>query len=125
MPLIRAVLARALLARDDLPGAARCTAAVLEAARVMSLSSPLALGLETAAMVLHAADVAEDRAVGEFLATAALIRRTGDRPGPATLTRAVIELRAVLGSQAATAVAIEVPVAVSSAISLLASVASA
>ncbi len=125
VPLIRAVLARAMLARDDLPGAARCAAAILEATQAMSLSSPLALGLETAVMVLHAADAAGDRALGEFLATSALIRRTGDRPAPATLARAVTELRAVLGPQAATAVPIEVPSAVSSALALLASVASA
>ena len=125
VPLIRAVLARALLARDDLPGAARCAAAVLEATQAMSLSSPLALGLETAAMVVHAAGAADDRALGEFLATAALIRRTGDRPAPAALARAVTELRAVLGPQAAAAVAIEVPVAVSSALALLASAPSA
>ena len=47
----------------------------------MSLSSPLALGLETAAVVLHRH--VGDRALGEFLATAALIRQTGDRPAPA------------------------------------------
>jgi hypothetical protein len=124
VPLIRVILARALLARDGLPAAARCAAAVLEATQAMSLSFPFAFGLETA-MVLHAAGVCGDRAVGEFLATAALIRRTGDRPAPATLARAVTELRAVLGSHAATAVALEVLVAVSSAIALLASVASA
>ena len=124
-PLIRAVLARALLARDDLIGAARCAAAVLEATQAMPLSFPFALGLETAALVLHAAGVGGDRALGEFLATAALIRRAGDRPAPATLGRAVTELRAVLGPQARAAVAVEVPVAVSSASALLASVASA
>jgi hypothetical protein len=125
VPLIRAVLARALLACDDLRGAARCAAAVLEATQAMTLGFPFALGLETAAMVLHAAGVAGGRVLGEFLATAALIRQTGDRPAPATLARAVTELRAVLGPQAATAAAIEVPIAVSSAIALLTSVASA
>jgi hypothetical protein len=101
VPLIRAVLARALLARDDLPGAARCAAAASRPPRPCRSAS---------------------RALGEFIATAALIRRTGDRPAPATLARAVTELRAVLGSQAATAVAIEVHIAVSSAIDLLVSV---
>jgi predicted ATPase/DNA-binding SARP family transcriptional activator len=125
VPLIRAVLARALLARDDLPGAVRCAAAVLGATRGMSLSGPLALGLETAALVLHAAGLAGDRALGEFLATAALLRRTGDRPAPAILARAVTELRAVLGSQSATATPVEVPVAVTSALALLAGPASA
>lgn len=41
--------------------------------------------LETAALVLHAAGVTGvtgDSALGEFLATAARIRRTGDRPPP-------------------------------------------
>jgi hypothetical protein len=125
VPLIRAVLARALLARDDLPGAVRCAAAVLGATQGMSLSSPLALGLETAALVLHAAGLAGDRALGEFLATAALLRRTGDRPAPATLARAVTGLRAVLGPQSATATPVEVPVAVTSALALLAGPASA
>lgn len=32
-----------------------------------------------------------DRVLGEFPATAALIRRAGDRPAPATLARAVTE----------------------------------
>jgi hypothetical protein len=64
VPLIRAVLARALLAHDDFPGAARCAAALLEVTQAMSLSSPLALGLETAALILHAAGVAGDRALG-------------------------------------------------------------
>ena len=82
VPLIRAVLARALLARDDLPGAVRCAAAVLGASQGMLLSSPLALGLETAAMVLHAAGLAGDRALGEFLATAALLRRPVIGPPP-------------------------------------------
>jgi len=76
-------------------------------------------------MVLHAAGVTGDGALGEFLATAALIRQTGDRPAPATLARAVTELRAVLGSQAATAVPVEVPVAVAGALALLARVPSA
>jgi predicted ATPase/DNA-binding SARP family transcriptional activator len=97
VPLIRAVLARSLLAHDDLLGAAQCAAAALEATTAMSLSFPFAIGLETAALVLHAAGVSDGSALGEILATAAAIRGSGDRPAPATLARGVSALRAVLG----------------------------
>jgi hypothetical protein len=121
VPLIRAVLARSLLAHDDLLGAAQCAAAGLEATRAMSLGFPFAIGLETAALVLHAAGVSDGSALGEILAAAALIRRTGDRPAPATLARAVSALRTVLGPESAAASPGLDP-AVSTALSLLADV---
>jgi hypothetical protein len=103
VPLIRAVLARSLLANDDLRGAARTAAAVLEATQGMSLSFPFAIGLETAALVLHAAGAADEGQLGELLAAAARIRRAGDRPAPATLDPAVTGLRTSLGREAAAA----------------------
>ena len=121
VPLIRAVLARALLAQDDVLGAARCCAAALEGTRAMSLGFPFAIGLETAALVLHAAGVSDRAALGELLATAALIRRNGDRPAPATLAPAVSALHTVLGRETA-AVALDLRTAVSTALTLLADV---
>jgi predicted ATPase len=124
VPLIRAVLARALLARDDFPGAARCSAAALEAARSMSLDFPFALGLETAALVLHAAGVNGGPALGEILAAAARIRRNGDRPGPVTLADATSALHAVIDPEAVIAV-LDRQAAVTAALTLLADVSAA
>jgi hypothetical protein len=97
VPLIRAVLARALLAQDDLVGAAQSGAGALDAALAMSLRFPSAIGLETAALVLHAAGATDSSTLGRLLATAGDIRRRGDRPAPASLARAVSDLHAVLG----------------------------
>jgi predicted ATPase len=99
VPLIRSVLARALLAQDDLVAAAQCSAGALDAALAMSLSFPLAIGLETSALVLHAAGTTDKAVLGELLAGAAVIRRRGDRPAPATLAGAVRDLLVVLGAQ--------------------------
>ncbi len=85
MPLIRAVLARALLARGDIAGAAERSVAALQAAAAMSLSFPAAVVLETAALVLHVAGATDDGTVADLVATAAVIRRRGDRPPPSTL----------------------------------------
>jgi predicted ATPase/DNA-binding SARP family transcriptional activator len=120
VPLIRAVLARALLAHDDLAGAARCSAAAIEATRSMSLGFPFAIALETAVLVLHAAGLGDGSALGPILATAALIRSNGDRPAPATLGRAVADLRAVLGPEAAAVSALSLDAAVAAALGLLA-----
>ena len=119
VPLIRAVLARALLAHDDLARAVRTSAAAIEATTAMSLSFPFAIALETAALVLHAAGISDGTALGEILATAALIRRNGDRPAPATLGRAVGDLRAVLGHEAVAVTALSLDTAVSTALGLL------
>jgi len=109
LPLIRSVLARALLGRGDIRAAAdRAIDAVL-AAKSLTFSYPMATCLETAALVcLHAAGVGavragpsgearEDMEAGEDMATttktlldaAAAIRSAGHRPGPVTLTEAV------------------------------------
>ncbi|HXS67169.1 MAG TPA: BTAD domain-containing putative transcriptional regulator [Streptosporangiaceae bacterium] len=101
LPLIRCLLARALLDRgDDRAAAARALDAVL-AARSLTYPYPMATCLETAALVcLHGAGQAgrADRSgdSGEDLAgtsktlldAAARIRAAGHRPGPVTLSEA-------------------------------------
>jgi predicted ATPase len=95
-PLIHAVLARALLARGDHVAAAGRATAALRAALAMSIESPLAIGLETAALVLHAAGTGDEATLQDLLAAAASIRGRGDRPPPAALAPAVGQLRARL-----------------------------
>jgi predicted ATPase/DNA-binding SARP family transcriptional activator len=96
MPLIRAVLARALLASGDLAGAADRAAACVSAALAMTFAYPLAIGLETACLVLHAAGLGTGAQIGRLLDTAAAIRAVGDRPAPAGLGRQVQLLRAAV-----------------------------
>jgi predicted ATPase/DNA-binding SARP family transcriptional activator len=98
MPLIRAVLARAMLASGDLAGAAGRAAGAVEAALGMSCAYPLAIGLETACLVLRAAGVSSGTEVARLLSAAADIRRRGDRPPPATLRREVSALRSGLAA---------------------------
>ena len=97
VPLIRAVLARALLAHGNLLAAARHAAAALEAALAMPIDAPLAIGLETAALVLSSSAAptfaTSERDIAEFLVSAAAVRTRGDRPAPPTLARAVEALR--------------------------------
>ena len=98
VPLIRSVLARALLARGDVAGAAERTRAAIDAAFSITFEFPLAICLETAALVLRAAGVgAGDFAV--LVASAGVIRGRGDRPPPATLAADIESLRADLGPE--------------------------
>ncbi|MDX6208320.1 MAG: hypothetical protein QOE24_711 [Frankiales bacterium] len=90
VPLIRTVLARSLLADGDVPGAADRTIAAIAAARALSFDFPLAICLETAAVVIRAAGLDAD--IGEILGAAADLRRRGDRPPPPTLRDAVRDL---------------------------------
>jgi predicted ATPase/DNA-binding SARP family transcriptional activator len=99
VPLIRSILARALLARDDIAGAAERTLAALDAASSITFDYPLAICLETAALVLHADGAVESSDLATLLATAAVIRERGDRPAPAPLAGAVVALRAELRSE--------------------------
>ena len=100
MPLIQAVLARTLLAQGHHAAAASRAAAALQAALAMSIDFPLAVGLETAALVLSEAgadsDTGEQPTMQELLAAAASIRSHGDRPPPTTLAPAVNQLRNLL-----------------------------
>jgi predicted ATPase len=84
MPLIRAVLARTLLRRGDLAGAASTALACVDSAAAMTIGFPLATGLETAALVGAACAAAPDD-LAALLGTAAELRAAGDRPPPATL----------------------------------------
>jgi predicted ATPase/DNA-binding SARP family transcriptional activator len=123
LPLILCVLARALLADGDTPGAAARAADAIVAARSLTYTFPMALCLETAAVVvLHPAIVSQPGAVdpvgragtaiggrgiertapgagalveasGRLLAAAAAIRARGDRPGPVTMSAATAAAR--------------------------------
>lgn len=77
LPLIRCLLARALLADGQLDAAADRARAALHAARALTYRHPLALCLETVALIATQADPT-DRAA--LVATAAELRRRGDRP---------------------------------------------
>jgi predicted ATPase/DNA-binding SARP family transcriptional activator len=96
MPLIRAVLARALLASGDLEGAAERAAACVSAALAMTFAYPLAIGLETACLVLHAAGLGTGAEICRLLECAAAIRTAGARPAPPGLGRQVQLLRAAV-----------------------------
>jgi ATP/maltotriose-dependent transcriptional regulator MalT len=98
VPLIRSTLARALLARGDVAGAADRTLAALDAAFSITFEFPLAICLETAAVVLRAAG-RDGTELATLLATAAVIRERGNRPAPAPLAGAVVALRTELRSE--------------------------
>lgn len=91
LPMIRCLLARALLAAGDPAGARDRAAAAVTAAAGLSYPGPSALALETAAAVLEAgagagADAGFSSADRELLlANAAAIRARGNRPVPAPL----------------------------------------
>ena len=92
MPLIRSVLARALLERGDLDGAVDRAEAAVRAAAGLAYPSQLITCLETAALVAAELGAAPDELAG-LLATAAAIRARGERLAFPTLRPAVAELR--------------------------------
>ena len=101
LPLARAVLARAWLDRADTATAARHAAAAVRAAQVLAFTYPLAVCLETAALVCLAGadgaggyDAAGKRTAAVLLEVAARIRARGDRPGVPALRAAVEAARA-------------------------------
>ena len=83
LPLIRCLLARALLAAGRVSEAATRTASAIQAAATLTYQHPMALCLETAAVV--AADYADFGVLDPLLATAAAIRLRGARPVPLSL----------------------------------------
>jgi predicted ATPase/DNA-binding SARP family transcriptional activator len=100
VPLIRAVLARALLAQGDLDAAADRALAAFDAAVATAIVFPLAICLETASLVAFAAGTASDPDLASLLATASGLRKQGDRlPSPA-LSGALPPLRAAVGEAA-------------------------
>ena len=90
IPLIRCILAQAMLAGGNVPGAAAKAAEALTAARSLSFPFPTALCLETAALVGQHADI---EASGRLLAAASLIRERGNRPCPVPLSASITQAR--------------------------------
>ncbi len=80
VPLIRAVLARALLASGDIAGAAERTSAGLVAASALTLDYPFAICLETASLVALAAGLDAHDDIAVLLGVAADLRERGSRP---------------------------------------------
>ena len=74
-----------MLELGDLAAAADRASAALEAALSISYDFPLAIGLETAALVITSADAGTPEQLTSLLAAAAELRRRGDRPPPASL----------------------------------------
>jgi predicted ATPase len=85
VPLIRCLLARALLASGDVDAASDRVVAALDAAASLTYTFPLANCFETAALLLSAGAVAQPSVVRDLLAAAAAIRAIGDRPSPPSL----------------------------------------
>ncbi len=84
LPLVRAILTRALLRHGDVDAAVTVALSCVESAAGMSVGFPLATGLETAALVAAGAGAAPED-LGRLLATAARLRAAGNRPPPAPL----------------------------------------
>jgi predicted ATPase len=97
VPLIRAVLARALLAQGDLGAAANRAIAAFDAAEAMAIVFPLAICLETASLVASAAGTASDSDLASLLATAAGLRGRGDRLPSPWLSAELDPVRAAVG----------------------------
>jgi hypothetical protein len=97
VPLIRAVLARALLAKGDLAAAANRSLAAFDAAEAKAIVFPLAICLETASLVASATGTASDTDLASLLATAAGLRKRGDRLPSPSLSGALDPVRAAVG----------------------------
>jgi predicted ATPase/DNA-binding SARP family transcriptional activator len=91
VPLIRAVLARAMLANGEVRGAAEATIAAIAAARSLSFDFPLAICLETAVLVGLTAGIETgietsiETGIDALLGVAADLRERGNRPAPPSL----------------------------------------
>ncbi len=96
LPLIRCILARALLARGEAGAAAAKTLEAIAAARSLTFAFPLATCLETAALVC----LGDQEVARTLLGAAAAIRERGLRPGPATLRQAVSRAREAVSASA-------------------------
>ena len=100
LPQVRCIVARALLDRGEAEAAAAMARRAIEAARSLTFSFPLAVCLETAALICLR-QPAEAGVSSRLLAAAAQIRARGDRPGPPTLRAAVDQARSEAGLAAA------------------------
>ncbi len=95
LPLVRCLLAHALLDRGDLTAASAAAASALEAATQLGYDFPLAAALETAAAVGRESHAPADE-LGVLVASARAIRERGDRPVPVPLAARVAALAAGL-----------------------------
>lgn len=92
LPLIRAVLARSLLERGDVRAAAERAIGAFDAAESMPFQFPLAICLETAALIVTAASAAHP-GVADLLTAADAIRSQGGRLALPPLAQAIARLR--------------------------------
>lgn len=102
IPLIRSVLARALLAAGDVVGAAERALAAIDSTATMTVGFRLAICLETAALIGHAA-TADSQDIAALLAGARRLRVAGDRPAPPALRAEVERVRERVGAGTAPA----------------------
>jgi hypothetical protein len=79
-----------MLADGNVTGAAAKAADAMTAARSLSFPFPMALCLETAALVVQHADT---EAAGRLLAAASVIRERGNRPCPVPMSAAIARAR--------------------------------
>jgi non-specific serine/threonine protein kinase len=107
IPLIRCVLAQAMLRGGNVTGAAMAAAEAIAAARSLAFEFPMALCLETAALVVHRGMMDSRPATGQLLAAAAVIRERGDRPGPVPLSAAIALARLTAAAEPGTASGLE------------------
>ena len=96
LPLVRCIVARALLDRGDTEAAAAMARRAVEATRSLTFSFPLAVCLETVALICLRQQAGAEVSA-RLLAAAAQIRARGDRPGPPTLRAAVDQARSAAG----------------------------
>ncbi len=100
VPLIRSLLARALLADGDIDGAVERAIGAVVAARTLSFDFPLALCLETAALVLLSSQPdAHQHEIALLLGVSADLRDRGDRPSPPSLAAATQGATAAFGTR--------------------------
>ncbi|HEX4444113.1 MAG TPA: BTAD domain-containing putative transcriptional regulator [Galbitalea sp.] len=96
LPLVRCVLAHARLANGDVDGAAEAATSALASTSTISIDYPLALCLETAALVAREIG-ATDTELASVLQSATIIREAGSRPTAAGLAGSISRLRAGIG----------------------------
>ncbi len=93
LPLAQCLVARALLQRGDVDAAANAALEAITVSAALTFSFPLAVCLETAALICLERPSATEEAA-RLLHAAELIRDRGRRPGPPTLRSAVERARA-------------------------------
>jgi predicted ATPase/DNA-binding SARP family transcriptional activator len=121
LPLVRCIAARALLDRGEREAAAGQVLGAIAAARSLSFTFPMAVCLETAALV-SLAGPGDLQVAAQLLTAAAAIRERGNRPGPPTLRPAVDQAHALVADRfpaAAADVSAEVSAAAALAVAAL------